>query len=156
MHVSGLWFVATSICQGSPSVLLPKFDAAAALDAIERFGVTAMGALPTMIMALVEEQAVRPRRVSSLCWVISGGDVVTPALQDRFAALFGTELLELYGMSEMCAICINRSGAVRQGSVGPPLSGIEVRAVDGDGRPMPPGEIGEIAVRGSSAFANYW
>jgi long-chain acyl-CoA synthetase len=156
MHVSGLWFLATSICQASPTVLLPRFEAAAALDAIEHFSVTAMGGLPTMILDLIEEQSVRPRRVSSLRWVISGGDVIAPALQDRFAELFGTELLELYGMTEMCAICINPSGAVRQGSAGVPLAGIEVRVVDDEGRPVAEGEVGEIALRGSSAFAGYW
>ena len=156
MHVSGLWFLSTGIYLGAPTALLPKFEAGAALDAIEAYGATAMGGLPTMIQALVEEQAVRPRDVSSLRWAVSGGDVVSPTLQERFAELFGTELLELYGMSEMCAICINPSGGVRKGSAGVPLDGIQVRSVDDQGLPLPDGEVGEIAIRGSSLFAGYW
>ena len=156
MHVSGLWFLSGSIYQGAFTVLLPRFDAAEVLDAVERFGVTTMGGLPTMIQAMVEEQARQPRKAATLRSVISGGDVASPALQDRFLALFGTELLEIYGMTELCAICANPAGGVRPGSVGPPLGGIDVRAVDDQGRPLAEGEIGEIVARSSSAFSAYW
>jgi long-chain acyl-CoA synthetase len=88
--------------------------------------------------------------------VISGGDAVSPALQARFQALFGTELVELYAMTEMTAICVNPTGAIRSGSCGVPLDGIDVRIVDCKGCDVPEGEIGEIAVRGASAFLAYW
>jgi long-chain acyl-CoA synthetase len=121
MHVSGQWLLSMNLYMGAPTALLPKFEPGAALDTIERFAATDLGGLPTMIQALIEEQAVRPRDVSSLRWVISGGDVVSPTLQERFAAVFGVELLEIYGMTEMCAICINPSGGARPGSAGPAL-----------------------------------
>jgi long-chain acyl-CoA synthetase len=156
MHVSGVWFLALAICEGSMTVLLPRFEAGSVLDAIERFGGTITGGLPTMILSLIEEQALRPRRVGTLRSVISGGDAVSPALQVRFQALFGTELVELYAMTEMTAICANPAGRVRSGSCGVPLDGIDVRIVDGDGRDVPKGETGEIVVRGASAFLGYW
>ena len=156
MHVSGLWFLAMALSEGSPMVLLPGFEPAAALDAIERFGCTTMGALPTMILSMVEEQARRPRRVTTLRSVIAGGDTVSPTLQDRFKELFGTELLEIYAMTEMSAICANIPGASRRGSVGLPLEGIDVRVVDLDGQDVRPGETGEIVIRGSSRCIGYW
>jgi long-chain acyl-CoA synthetase len=156
MHVSGIWFLALAICEGSKTVLLPCFEAGPVLDAIERFGVTTTGGLPTMILSMIEEQTQRPRRVGSLRSVISGGDAVSPALQARFRALFGTELVELYAMTEMTAICVNPTGAIRSGSCGVPLDGIDVRIVDGDGRDVPEGETGEITIRGASAFLAYW
>jgi long-chain acyl-CoA synthetase len=88
--------------------------------------------------------------------VISGGDAVSQALQARFQVLFGTELLELYAMTELTAICINPAGRVRSGSCGLPLDGIDVRIVDSEGRDVPEGETGEIAIRGASAFLGYW
>lgn len=156
MHISGVWFLMLALCEGSMTVLLPRFEAGAALDAIERFGGTTTGGLPTMILAMVEEQTERPRRVGTLRSVISGGDAVSLALQARFQALFGTELLELYAMTEMTAICANPAGAIRSGSCGMPLDGIDVRIVDCDGRDVAPGETGEITVRGASAFLGYW
>ena len=156
VHISGVWFLALAVCEGSMTVLLPRFEAGPALDAIERFGGTITGGLPTMILAMIEEQAQRPRRVGSLRSVISGGDAVSPALQARFQALFGTELVELYAMTEMTAICVNPTGAIRSGSCGLPLDGIDVRIVDCNGRDVPEGETGEIAVRGASAFLAYW
>jgi long-chain acyl-CoA synthetase len=156
MHISGMLLLAMAFYEGSPMVLLPKFDAGAALDAIERFGCTTTGGLPTMILSLVEEQARKPRRVTTLRSVIAGGDVVSPTLQDRFLELFGTELLEIYAMTEMSPICANPAGAVRQGSAGLPLEGIDVRVVDLGGQDVPEGETGEIAVRGSSLCFGYW
>src|SRR5262249_28662304 len=134
MHVSGIWSLAMAICNGHHTVLLPRFDAAAALDAIERFGCTNLGALPTMALAMLEEQTSKPRRIVSLRAAFSGGDAVPPALQKRFQQIFGIDLLEIYAMTEMCAIAANIPGATREGSVGLPLEGIEVRVVDLDGR----------------------
>jgi long-chain acyl-CoA synthetase len=156
MHMSGLYSLAITVYVGYPMILLSSFDAGTALDAIERFGCTTTNGLPTMILSMVEEQARRPRRVSSLCMVTAAGDVVSPTLQDRFKDHFGTELLEAYAMTEMCAICANPAGASRPGSAGLPLEGIEVRIADPQDRDMPEGEIGEVVIRGSSACVGYW
>lgn len=156
MHVSGLWILATALYGGFPTVLLPRFDAAAALDAIEQFGCTTTGGLPTMILCMVEEQSARPRRVTTLRSVIAGGDAVSAVLQSRFRELFGIELLEIYAMTEICPMCSNPAGAPRTGSVGLPLEGIDIRLVDLDGRDVPEGETGEILVRGPGLFIGYW
>jgi long-chain acyl-CoA synthetase len=156
MHVSGLWVVMTALREGSPLVLLPRFEPGAALDAIERFGCTTMGGLPTMLLTMVEEQARRPRRITTLCSVFGGGDAVSPVLQSRFKDLFGTELLELYAMTELCPMCANLDGASRTGSVGMPLDGIDIRLVDLDGQDVSEGETGEIVARGPALCAGYW
>jgi long-chain acyl-CoA synthetase len=156
MHVSGVWVLAMALHEGSPTVLLPKFEPAAALDAIEQFGCTTTCGLPTMILCMVEEQARRPRRVTTLRSVIAGGDAVSPMLQARFKEQFGTELLEIYAMTELCPMCANPAGAPRNGSVGLAVKGVEIRVVDLDGRDVPDGETGEIVARGAGLFAGYW
>jgi len=156
MHISGVWIATMALHQGSRTVLLPKFEAAAALDAVERYGCTTTGGLPTMILCMVEEQAKNPRRVATLRSVIAGGDAVSPVLQARFKELFGTDLLEIYAMTELCPMCANPVGAPRNGSVGVPLDGVDIRLVDLDGRDVPLGETGEIIARGPSLFAGYW
>ena len=156
MHVSGIWSLAMAVCDGHATVLLPRFEPAAALDAIEQFGCTTLGGLPTMLLAMVEEQARKPRRVATLRAAFGGGDAVSPALQTRFKEIFGIELLEIYAMTEMCAMSANIPGACREGSIGLPLEGIDVRLVDAEGRDVALGEIGEIVVRGSSLCVGYW
>jgi long-chain acyl-CoA synthetase len=156
MHVSGVWMLATAVREGSGLVLLPRFEAAAALDAIERFGCTIMGGLPAMLLCMVEEQAARPRNVKTLRSAFGGGDAVSPALQTRFRALFGTELLELYAMTELCPICANLADVSRPGSVGVPLEDVEVRVVDLDGSDVAHGETGEILARGPGLSIGYW
>jgi long-chain acyl-CoA synthetase len=64
--------------------------------------------------------------------------------------------MEIYAMTEMSGICANLPGACREGSVGLPLEGIEVRLVDLDGQDVPLGETGEIIIRGSSRCIGYW
>lgn len=156
MHISGVWFVSGALRAGSPMVLLPKFEPAAALDAIAQSGCTTTGGLPTMLLMMVEEQALRPRRVSSLRSVFGGGDVVSETLQRRFLEIFGIELHEIYAMTELCPMTANVAGASRQGSVGRPLEGVELRIVDLDGRDLADGEIGEIIARGPARCAGYW
>ena len=156
MHISGLWILATAVREGAPMVLLPRFEPAAALDAIEQFGCTITGGLPTMILALVEEQAKRPRQVKTLRSVFGGGDAVSPLLQSRFKELFGAELLEAYAMTELCPMCANVDGASQTGSVGMPLDGVDIRLVDLDGQDVPQGETGEIVARGPALCAGYW
>jgi long-chain acyl-CoA synthetase len=156
MHVSGIWFVSCSLREGTPMVLLPRFEPGAALDAIARFGVTTTGGLPTMLLMMVEEQAARPRQVSTLRSAIGGGDVVSTALQHRFREVFGLGLHEIYAMTELCPMTANRPDAYREGSVGVPLDDVELRVVDLDGRDVPAGETGEIIVRGPSRCAGYW
>ncbi|HWU54171.1 MAG TPA: AMP-binding protein [Rhizomicrobium sp.] len=156
MHVSGVWVMTTAVREGSPVVLLPKFEPGAALDAIEQFGCTTMGGLPTMLLSMVEEQARSPRRITTLRSVFGGGDVVSPVLQDRFRQLFGIELRELYAMTELCPIAANRTGTSREGSVGLPLEGVDVRLVDFQGEDVAEGETGEIIVRGPARCAGYW
>jgi long-chain acyl-CoA synthetase len=156
MHISGVWFVSSALREGTPMVLLPRFEPGAALDAIARFGVTTTGGLPTMLLMMVEEQLIRPRQVSTLRSVIGGGDVVSTALQHRFRQVFGLDVHEIYAMTELCPMTANRPDACREGSLGVPLEGVELRVVDLDGRDVPAGETGEIIARGQGRCASYW
>jgi acyl-CoA synthetase (AMP-forming)/AMP-acid ligase II len=96
MHASGITCaVIPTLILGGTMVLLPMFDAAAALDEIERHRCTMSAMLPAMVQFLVEEQTARPRDVSSLRYSYAGGDTVPVRLQERFQDLFGLPLLEI-------------------------------------------------------------
>jgi long-chain acyl-CoA synthetase len=157
MHASGLYGVLLpSVMIGATIVLLPAFDAAAVLDAIERFRCTYVISLPALLQFVCEEQARRPRDVSSVRIAGAGGDTVPVALQNRFQSLFGIPLFECYGMTESLPITVNPRTAIRQGSTGRASEGVEVRLVDLSGREVPIGEIGEVVVRSPANCLGYW
>ncbi len=80
-----------------------------------------------------------------------------PALFNRFAQRFGLEILDGIGSTEALHMFIaNRPGAVRPGSSGRIVPGYEARVLDGDGQPVPAGEVGNLWISGDSVCAGYW
>jgi long-chain acyl-CoA synthetase len=156
MHAAALSGLMWCVYQGAPLVLLRRFEPAAVLDSIERFGCTALACMPALWSFVVEEQARLPRCVSALRTAVSGGDTLPGPLQERFKAVFGLDLREVYGMTESVPIMSNPPGAVRLGSLGVPANGAQVRLADLNGLNVAEGEIGEILVRSSGNCAGYW
>jgi long-subunit acyl-CoA synthetase (AMP-forming) len=68
--------------------------------------------------------------------------------------VFGVPMIEAYGMSEAPHITCNPFPGHRRGSVGPSVAP-EIRVLDLEGQPRPPGEEGEIAVRGPTVTSGY-
>lgn len=145
-----------AMVSGATVVMLPAFQPAAALDAMHRYRCTWSGALPTQVQFLVEEQAARPRDVSSLRTFICGGDSAPLAVRERFQEYFRIPVFEIFGMTESVPTCCNLPGAIRSGAVGRTLRGVEARVVDGDGRDVADEMIGEMLVRSPGNFIGYW
>jgi long-chain acyl-CoA synthetase len=143
------------VVTGGTCVLVPAFDAPLVLDSIERFQCSCTFGLPSMVQLLLEEQARKPRDVRSLRTFMAGGDCVPVSTQERFHALFGIPVREAYGMTETGPSAFNPAHAIRSGSLGKALDGVEVRVVDSDGKDVSDGKIGEIAVRSPANFAGY-
>ena len=145
-----------AVTAAATSVLMPAFDAPAVLDTIERFHCTFAFGLPSMVQLLIEEQVRGPRRVSSLRNFIAGGDAVPEIIQQRFRAHFGIPIREGYGMTEIGPVIWNPADAIRSGSLGKPVVGVEVRIVDSNNNDAADGQIGEMAVRSPATFVGYW
>ena len=156
MHAGALAGVAFAIYLGHSVVLLPKFDPAAVLNAIERFQCSRSTCMPALWQLIVTEQERSPRRISSLSTALAGGDAVPVALQDRFRTAFGIPLQEGYGLTESVTVMGNPVKAIRPGSMGIPFEGVELRIVDPDGREVPAGGTGELLVRSPSVCVGYW
>src|SRR6266403_2622589 len=144
------------VVTGGTCVLVPAFYAPLVLDSIERFQCSCTFGLPSMVQLLLEEQARKPQDVRSLRTFIARGDCVPVSTQERFQALMGIPVREAYGMTETGPSAVNPVHAIRSGSLGVPLDGVEVRVVDSDGKDVPDGKVGEIAVRSPANFAGYW
>lgn len=89
---------------------------------------------------------------------VAGSAALSPQAFERFEEQFGERILERYGMTETGMNLTNPyDGERRAGTVGGPFPGQEARVVDVESRePLPPGEVGEIEVRGPHVFEGYW
>ena len=88
---------------------------------------------------------------------MSAGEALPEELYNRWRERFGVEIVDGIGTTEIGYIFIsNRPGHTRPGSTGVAVPGYELAIVDDDGRPVEPGEIGNIRVKGDSTMAYYW
>jgi long-chain acyl-CoA synthetase len=160
-HVFGLNVaLGVALAAGMRSILMDPFDAARAVEAVRDHGITILAGVPAMFAAILElDEAVAPAGcLRSLRLAVSGAAPLPPEVVDGFAARFGVRLAEGYGLTEAAPIvCTNAADAESpRGSIGPPLPGVEVRLVGGDGHDVVVGDPGELWVRGPNVFPGYW
>lgn len=142
---------------GLELVLQPRFDAAGALDLIERHRITLFMGVPSMHAAVLAEQRAHPRDVSSLRWLASGGSGLAAGLREELEREFQVPIYEGYGLSETSPIThVCGPGSHKPGKVGQPLWGIEQRIVSDDGVLLEGGEVGELHVRGHAVMPGYF
>ncbi len=126
-------------------------------EVIERRRPTILTSVPTMIGAMLNSEGAAQRDLSSLRMCLSAGEALPVELYRRWVETFGVEILDGIGSAEMFHIYItNRPGDVKPGSLGRIVEGYEAEVVDADGRPLPPGEMGTLRVKGDSAALCYW
>ena len=157
VHVAALsCLLLPGIRSAATVVLLPAFDADQCLDLIERRRCSYLLILPAMLRFVVEEQGRRPRDVGSVRLCLAGGDTVPVTLQERFRALFGIPVRELFGMTETVPVTCIRDGAPRTGSIGPALDALDTRVADLAGRVLADGQVGELQVQSPANCVGYW
>jgi acyl-CoA synthetase (AMP-forming)/AMP-acid ligase II len=162
-HAAGSVSLLQSVYLGAKQVIVPTFDPADVLDAVEREGVTASLGVPTMVAALIEEQLARPRDVSTLRVLAHGGSPIAVDVLRRGATAFPTtEFVHVYGATETAPIVTGLRhegrllGTGRESSAGQAVVGVEVVIRDENGSPVPDDTVGEVTVRGANVMAGYW
>ncbi len=157
-HVFGLSSVINVFVRyGGCLSILPRFSAAAVLDAIEADRCTVIGGVPTMLHALAQ-QDIGGRDLSALRVAVSGGASLPEDVMRTFEDKYGIEVLEGYGMTETASSCsFNRPGDRKVLSIGKPLWGVRMRVADSSGQRLPPGRehVGEILIRGHNVMKGY-
>jgi long-chain acyl-CoA synthetase len=142
---------------GSAVSLMSSFEPEAAVRKLERDRATVFAGTPSLLRALL--QAARHADVagSALTRCIASGAALSARLLRDLEEVFGCVVLEGYGVSETAAAgAFNRlRGQRKPGVVGPPMRGAELRVIDTAGQPLPPGQVGEILVRGDYVMAGY-
>jgi long-chain acyl-CoA synthetase len=146
----------SSIAVGARLALLTRFDAEAAIELVDREGVTILMGVPTML-AGIAAAAADHGPFPGLRIVASGGAPLPREQAENFERVTGNPVLDTWGLSETSpAATLNRPGATRAGSVGRPIEGVEVRAVGDGGEGLPAGETGQLAIRGHNVMKGYW
>jgi len=144
---------------GAAAVLLPDRPTPdAVLGVMARHHPTIFGGVPTLYAALLANPALgRGAGSERLRRCISAGEALPEHVGRRWAEIVGVEILDGIGSTEMLHIFLsNRPGDVRHGSSGTAVPGYSLRIVDENDNELPPGEIGELLVRGPSAAEGYW
>ncbi|WP_304454669.1 long-chain fatty acid--CoA ligase [Nocardiopsis sp. YSL2] len=152
----------TTLRAGATLVLTPRFTGPGALELMAREEATVFMGVPTMYHALTEAaDAGAPHRPTTLRVAVSGGAALPVALLERFETLFGTPVLEGYGLTETSpAATFNQHATGRRpGTVGHPVWGVEVGIADPGEETrtvlLPDGEVGEVVLRGHNVFDGY-
>lgn len=161
-HTAGCVGGVLGSVQTGGTLLLPSsFDAESMLDLIAAHRATFTFAVPTMLVALLAAQAAKPRDLSSLRTVFSGGATVPVEIVRRVEAEFGATLIIGYGQTETSpAITHTRlddDAHDKSATIGRALPQVEIKIIDpASGRTQPIDSPGELCTRGFLVMAGYY
>jgi long-chain acyl-CoA synthetase len=142
---------------GSTIIYMARFSAVGALNAVKQHGVSLMFGVPSMLAAIAHLKSAVADDFKSIYAIISGGEPLPAAVRDKFQERFNLRLYEGYGLTETSpAVTFNVPWDYRNGSVGKPLPGVEIKIADDNGGSLPSGESGEVWLRGPMIMKGYY
>ena len=161
-HAGAAFFIPT-LLRGGCIVVLPGFEPAAVLEAIEKYRITAMMLVPTMLYVLLDHPDLDRRDTSSLQTIYYGAAAMSPTRLREAIERFGPIFFQYYGQAE-CPMTVtvlrkeehDLTRPDRLASCGRPVPWLHVALLDDDGRPVARGTPGEICVRGPMVMQGYW
>lgn len=166
-HVTGMvGHIGACVASGTPLILYYRFDPRTTLQMIEQWKATCTVGAITVFIALMNDPDIEKYDLSSFRKVYSGGAPVIPAVVERFEKLTGAYIHNVYGLTEstspatlvplgLRAPVDPSTGAI---AIGVPIPGHDAKITDMNSpeKELPPGEIGELAVRGPGIVPGYW
>jgi fatty-acyl-CoA synthase len=161
-HAGSAFLVPILLHEGS-MVVLPWFDAGMVLDAVERHRITTMMLVPSTLYALLDHPGFDQADLSSLQTVFYGASPISPTRLNEAIGKLGQIFFQFYGQTESPqTVSVLRKeehipdDLARLASCGRPVPWVRVALLDDDGNEVPPGEPGELCVRGPLVMAGYW
>jgi long-chain acyl-CoA synthetase len=165
-HVGATGLCFPAMMAAASIVVLPRFEPGLVIETIERYRITNMTAVPTMLRMIADHPDARRRDLSSLRTVTFGGAPMPDSLLTELLTLApGVRFVHCYGVTETTASCSSLppryvlAASRHLGkalSIGRALLGHDIAILDSDDRELGPGAIGEIAVRGPIVTRGYW
>ncbi|MDN5893472.1 MAG: long-chain fatty acid--CoA ligase [Nocardioides sp.] len=146
---------------GGTVVMLPRFEAKAALDIMLHEKVTFFAGVPTMywgLLGALEEGVDVSAIAANLRMAAAGGSALPVEVHKDFRARFGVTILEGYGLSETSPVAsFSPYGEEpRVGSIGIPIKDVEMKLVSAEGEEVSGDAIGEIAIKGPNIMKGYF
>ena len=159
-HIYGLMVILnTVIAGGLTAVLIPNpRDMEQVLMAIQKHRVTYYLGVPAMFVGFNNHPKTSRYDMSSLRFATSAAAPLAPEVQSRFQEIAGAPLIEAYGLTETIVASMNPVNGARPGTIGVPMPNTDMLVVDEQSgtRVQPPGERGEIIVKGPQVMQGYW
>jgi fatty-acyl-CoA synthase len=160
-HVGALDLTTTTLVAAGATIIIQRaFDATQVVAEIERSRVTTVWLAPAMVNAIMALPDIEARDLSSVRVVINGGEKMPIPLIQQIGRVFPSAwFADAYGLTETVSgdTFLDRESIVSKlGSVGRPCLYLELDVWDDEGHSVPPGEQGEIVMRGPKVFKGYW
>jgi acyl-CoA synthetase (AMP-forming)/AMP-acid ligase II len=162
-HTAGWAWTLYGLAGGMTQIQLPAATPSIMLDAVERLGATHAQWVPAVLSMLLDEQAQRNMPAGTLRMVAYGASPIAETLLAACIDAFRCDFTQVYGLTETVGPITHlpphahrELGSGKSQATGVANPGVELRIVDDRGRPVPPGTIGEIAVRLPYPAALLW
>jgi len=152
----------SAFAYGGTIVMLPRFEAPAALGLMLKEGVTFFAGVPTMywgLLGALDESVDVQKLADNLRVSASGGSALPVEIHREFKERFGVTISEGYGLSETSPVAsfLPRGEEVRPGSIGKAIPGVEFKLIEDDWNEVTEiGKIGEIAIKGENVMKGYY
>ncbi len=165
-HIGGAGSTLGAVYAGIHIVLHKAFDPATVVDDIEQHGIVGLFMVPAMIMAVLALPDIEKRDFSNLKQVYYGASPISEAVLKQAMEVFGSDFVQMYGMTETCGTVVNMSPADHRRAVsgepellrscGRPSVGAQIKIVDLQGQECPAHEVGEIWVNAGCNMQGYY
>jgi long-chain acyl-CoA synthetase len=159
-HVTGLNSqLVAFVYLGGTCVIMKAYKTAEMIQAIKRHSITILFNVPTMYVLMLINETLREGDLSSVRLAAYGGAPMDKETVAQLKERFGMDLYNAYGLTETSSLTtvLPACDAVRKApSVGLPVSGVQVRTVDPQGREVSPGEPGELLIKGPNVVKGYF
>jgi len=157
-HVNAQLTSLSQLYVGGAVAMWERFSPSDFWETVQHYRPTTFSAVPTMLSILLAVPRPEGLDTSSLRYVICGAAPLPLDIFERFEETFDLRILEGYGLTEAtCVSSLNPYWGIRKvGSIGLPLRGQPMKIVDDNMNELPPGEFGEIVVKGPNVMMGYY
>ena len=156
-HIGAFSFLFANLINGATIILQESFDEEDYIALVEKYHPTLLTALTSRFIELLNNERFCSLDFTTLKFAITGGDYVSPELEDRFQAVTKKPLLQNYGMTELGLITAKSiHSSYPYKSIGKALPGIQIKLLDNKGTLVANTEIGAAYVKSASMTSGYW
>ena len=158
-HIMAKGFaIATAFNKGNTLVLMPVPEPDAILDAIRKYKVRWMLGVPSLYRMLLENDRIDQYDLGSLRYCYCGGDVLPTEVMNSWEQRYGIPIYQVYGSTEVGHVTYSPLDKRPSPKiVGKPLRSRKCLIIDPEStQPVPPGEVGELAVTSDYTLKSYW